>query len=95
MAFGPNINIKIVPAGSVSANFTSSFEGAGINQTIHRLYLDVNCDVSILTPYGNISSQISDKMLFAENIIVGDVPQAFYNLDGIKASDTVNLMNPK
>ncbi|MCL2859313.1 MAG: sporulation protein YunB [Oscillospiraceae bacterium] len=82
----------MVPAGVVSANFTSSFEGAGINQTIHRLYLDVNCDVSILTPYGGMSSEVDDKVLFAENIIVGEVPQSFYNLEGISPSDTLPLM---
>jgi len=54
--------------------------------------LNVDCDVSILTPYGSMSSEVDDKVLFAENIIVGDVPQAFYNLDGISPADTVPLM---
>lgn len=42
----------------------------GINQTIHRLYLDVSCEVSILTPYDTIEDTISNEVVLIENVIV-------------------------
>ena len=47
--FGPKINIKLIPIGNVITDVKSSFEEAGINQTIHRIYLDVTCIVNIVS----------------------------------------------
>lgn len=90
---GPNIKLKIVPVGSVETEFKSEFVSAGINQTIHRLYLIVNCDVSILTSYSTIDTNIENQVLFAENIIVGEVPDAYYNLEGIGREDILEVVN--
>ena len=57
---GPNINLKISPVGSVDTEFKSEFISVGINQTIHRLYLVVNCEVNILTAYNNNISSDED-----------------------------------
>lgn len=85
--FGPNITIKVIPRGNVLTDFKSEFVSAGINQTIHRLYLNVVCEVSIITPYSNIDTEILNQVLFAENIIVGTIPDSYYNLEGITQDD--------
>lgn len=66
---------------------------AGINQTIHRLYLDVECEVSVLNAYGSIETKISNQVLFAENIIIGEIPDSYYNLEGLKSSDILEVIN--
>jgi len=53
----------------------------GINQTIHRLYLDVICKVSIVTPYDIIETEITNQVLMGESVIVGDIPQTYLNLE--------------
>ena len=78
---GPRISIKINPAGSVETDFVSKFESAGINQTIHRLYLDVSCYVSIVTPYDIIETKITNQVLMGESVIVGNIPQTYLNLN--------------
>ena len=65
----------------------------GINQAIHRLYLDVECEVSILTAYGNIDTKILNQVLFAENIIIGEIPDSYYNLEGLGQDDVMEVMN--
>jgi len=65
----------------------------GINQTIHRLYLDVECDVNILNAYGTIDKKILNQVLFAENIIIGEIPDSYYNLEGIGEEDVLEVMN--
>ena len=52
----------------------------GINQTIHRLYLEVVCKVSIVTPYDIIETEIKNQMLMGESVIVGNIPEMYLNL---------------
>lgn len=90
---GPDINFKIVPVGSVETEFKSEFVSVGINQTMHRLYLVVNCEVNVLTAYNTIDTNIENQILFAENIIIGDIPDAYYNLEGIGKDDILEVVN--
>lgn len=50
---------------------------------MHRIYLQVDCEVSILTPFDNITQSISNQVLIAENVIVGNIPNTYYNLEGL------------
>ena len=92
-ASGPDIKIRVMPIGSVITNFRSEFVNSGINQTIHRLYLDVECEVSILTAYGSTETKILNQVLFAENIIIGEIPDSYYNLEGLGEGDVMEVIN--
>ncbi len=81
---GPKIKIKISTIGDVETDLRSEFKAEGINQTLHRIYLQVDCKVNILTPFDNISEKISNQVLLIENVIVGKIPDTFYNIDGLK-----------
>lgn len=89
---GPNIPIKISTSGTVLTKVRSEFENAGINQTIHRLYLDVTCNVSILTPYDVIEDSINNEIVLIENVIVGLVPDTYYNLEGMEKDNLVDIV---
>ena len=91
--WGPRINIKILPVGSVSTEFKSEFKTSGINQTIHRLYLDTICKISIITPYDVIEHEVLNKILLSEAVIVGQIPEAYYNLEGIDKNNTLELID--
>ena len=78
---GPNINIKIIPAGSVETDLRSEFVEQGINQTLHRVYLQVDCQVTIVTPYNEISKKISNQVLLIENVIIGNIPSTYLNIE--------------
>ena len=89
---GPSIPLKLSTTGSVVTKVRSEFESKGINQTIHRLYLDVICNVSILTPYDIIEDSIKNEILIIENVIVGIVPSTYYNLEGMEKNDLVDII---
>ena len=55
---GPQIPITISSMGNVETDLRSEFSEQGINQTLHRVYLQVVCEVSILSPYHNITYKI-------------------------------------
>ncbi|MEZ4357048.1 MAG: sporulation protein YunB [Eubacteriales bacterium] len=78
---GPNINIKFEPIGVATSKFYSDFESAGINQTRHCIYIDVETTFKIIV--GNSSQEVSTKseMLILETIIVGKVPETYLQAD--------------
>jgi len=55
--------------------------------------LDVECDVNILNAYGTIDKKILNQVLFAENIIIGEIPDTYYNLEGITGNDVLEVVN--
>lgn len=89
---GPNIPIKLSTIGNVETDFRSEFKSAGINQTLHRIYLQVDCKISILTPYNCIEDSIYNQVILAENIIVGNVPSSYYNLEGLDKNDALKIV---
>ena len=89
---GPGVPIRISSIGNVETDLRSEFSAQGINQTLHRVYLQVDCEVSILTPYNTISEKISNQVLLIENVIVGKIPSAYYNFEGIDSSSALELI---
>lgn len=80
---GPEIPVSIVPIGSVATEFATEFEACGINQTRHKVYLQLTASIRIVIPTGAKTTNVSANMLVAESIIVGGVPEGFvgYDLD--------------
>lgn len=89
---GPDIPIKMATVGNVETDLVSQFSQAGINQTLHRIYLNVSCKVTILTPFDTIDQNITNQVLIAEAVILGEVPSNYYNLNGIKSDDLIELI---
>jgi len=90
---GPKVPIRISSVGNVETDFKSEFSDAGINQTLHRVFLEVKCKVSILTPFNTIQEEIVNQVILAENIIVGKIPQSYYNLDGLKQDQAMEVID--
>ncbi|MBP3429036.1 MAG: sporulation protein YunB [Clostridia bacterium] len=74
---GPRIPVSIVPVGSIMTNFETEFEACGINQTRHKVYLELTASIRIVIPTGAKTTQVQANMLVAESIIVGGVPDGF------------------
>ena len=76
---GPSLNLRVTLAGNVKADFKSTFESAGVNQTRHRIYLDVGTSVYSFLPGINSTTDVNTDELVAETVIVGEVPQMMLN----------------
>lgn len=74
---GPKVNIIVSPVGTVNCTFTSTFETAGINQTLHRIYLNVESVVDLIIPTAHMEVATSTPILLCESVIIGKVPQTF------------------
>lgn len=80
---GPAFPVSILSIRNSDASFSSDFVEAGINQTLHQLNMQISVDVAVLvlgqTNYFTISSQV----VVAETIIVGQVPDTFFQTGGL------------
>ena len=78
---GPSITARALSVGTVSAEFDSRFTSAGVNQTLHRVWLEVSVPVTVLLPGGQIEVPVETSLCVAETVIVGQVPDAFLQLE--------------
>lgn len=76
---GPDINIKIYLVGSTQTQITSLFTESGINQTLHRLYLNISGSVAVAVPGLPSTINTSTQVLMSEMIIIGEVPPTYLN----------------
>lgn len=87
---GPVIPVEIISIRNSDAFFTSNFTQAGINQTLHQLSMSVLVDVSVLVLGETASFTVTSEVVVAETIIVGDVPDTFFQTGGTYGSQTEN-----
>ena len=74
---GPSLFVRMQAVGSASAAFRNQFTAAGINQTRHQIFLDVDVYMSILLPGMKTSTRVSNEIAVAETVIVGGVPDTY------------------
>lgn len=84
------IPVHVLSIRNSDASFESRFQQAGINQTLHRLMMEVNVDASILVLGQTESFSLTSEVVAAETVIVGEVPGTFLNTGGIYGTQTEN-----
>ena len=92
---GPRIVVKIMPVGTVNTEYKTEFISTGINQTRHRVFLEIKSKMTIVAPFTNKTVEVVNNVDVAETVLIGDVPDTFYNLQGINdftTDDTMNMM---
>ena len=75
---GPDIPIEIIPAGAVESRVFDRFEQAGINQTRHKIYLEIKTRVRIVIPLTFANAEVRTEVPLAEAVIMGEVPQVYF-----------------
>lgn len=91
---GPEIPIDVSVTGTVDTEIKSEFIAQGINQTLHRVYVQFECNMKIVTLLKDYTQTITNQVIVAEHVIVGNIPNSYYNLEGIrKESDAMNIID--
>ena len=85
-ARGPELHLRALALGTASAEFESEFTSAGINQTRHRLWLRLSVPVTVLLPGGGEEVAVDSRLCVAETVIVGQVPQTWFQTGGLPAA---------
>ena len=91
---GPTIPAKVTMVGTLDTEVKSEFLAKGINQTLHRIYVNFECYVKIITPIKNFEKKITNQVIIAEHVIVGNIPDTYYNLESFEnPEDTMETIN--
>lgn len=79
---GFSIPVHILSIRNSDASFESGFTEAGINQTLQQLTMHVLVDVAVLVLGQTESFTVSSQVVVAETIIIGQVPETFFQTGG-------------
>lgn len=77
---GPKVPIRISSIGNINTEVMSEFTSTGINQSIHRIFTNITCKIEVLTPFDTISNEIEEKIILAENVIIGNIPENYLDI---------------
>jgi len=78
---GPVINLNIIPGGFVSVpKIQDEFISAGINQTRHKLYLDLELELFLSAPFVQKKYLLNSEVPVVEVTILGKVPEVYFDL---------------
>ena len=94
--YGPQLKVSIEPIGTVYVNFKTDFEDAGINQTRHRIYLEVATKVKVVIPLTTDTKEVKAEIPICETVIVGDVPNSYINVpknDDMSVNPNIDISN--
>ncbi len=73
-AKGPVLTARSMSVGTIAAQFHSEFSQAGINQTLHRIYLEIVAPVTLMMAGDTLKTTVSNQICVSETVIVGSVP---------------------
>ena len=82
--YGVNLKIKTLPVGDVNIEYISHFDNVGINQTRHRIIIKISSKAKIIAPLTTVLDEYSKEVVLAETIIIGDIPDSYYNINGVE-----------
>ncbi len=90
--YGPEISFRVIPEGYVESELKSSFQTAGINQTLRQIVFEIKVTVTALIPGYSQTTDVTNSFQVAQTVIVGDVPESFTEVtDG--QSSTLSKLN--
>ena len=76
-AKGPEFKVHSMSVGTVHAEFQSELTGAGVNQTMHRIWLEVSIPLTLILPGERVETVARTRLCVAETVIVGEVPRGY------------------
>ena len=87
---GPNIPIKIAYNASANSEILSSLKECGINQTLHKIHINVYMDIIAFFPFHSETVKAESNCMLAESLIVGHVPQHYTKVISGDSRDVSN-----
>ncbi len=91
--YGPDIDIRLVPMGNIETKFETEFDSQGINQTKHTIYMNIQSTITVVAPFIGSSVQCNSTLTIAETIIVGDIPDTYYNVEDLEGAAQSGILD--
>ncbi|MDU4884293.1 MAG: sporulation protein YunB [Clostridium celatum] len=79
---GPKITVKMQQVGNITTSYESEFQSAGINQTRHKIYLNLTTTMRVIVPFNSKEVEVTCQIPVSDTIIVGKIPETAINMNG-------------
>lgn len=77
-SWGPGIPVRMIPVGGLRTTPVASFESAGINQTWHRVLLDIQVSIRVAVPLKSEEILVATQVPIVEEVFIGSVPSWYF-----------------
>lgn len=81
-AAGPVMHIRIIPVGAVVSDMRFDLQAQGINQVLHRIYIDLKVQMQVVAPFIQNVFEVHEQVPVTTELIQGEVPATFINWSG-------------
>ena len=88
---GFKIGMTVTPVGYACTSIISEFKEAGINQTLHRIIIEIDVVTDAVIPGFSTRVPVKTSIVAAETVIVGKIPEAYTHVVS-SDSDLVGLL---
>ena len=61
-SFGPDIPVRLVPAGNVKVDLNTQYQNAGINMILVEVYIRIIAEVSVIIPFDSEPEIVETKL---------------------------------
>ena len=78
---GPKLDVEVQFGGCAVTDIISEFKSAGINQTCHRILVNVSVNIYVYECGKNLTDTVECECCIAETVIVGAVPEAYVDFN--------------
>jgi sporulation protein YunB len=79
-SFGPDIPVRLVPAGAVKVDLNTRVQNAGINMILVEVFIHITAEVTIIIPFDSDPEIVETEIPISYVLVVGDTPM--YYVDG-------------
>jgi len=87
---GPKIDLNVNISCSCSIEVRNSFEYSGINQTMHKVMLDITTNVYVLSIGNTLTSEVFTSIPISETVIIGQIPEIYAGKEDSLWQDLIN-----
>ncbi|WP_438434124.1 sporulation protein YunB [Gorillibacterium sp. sgz500922] len=81
-SFGPDIPVRLQPAGAVKVDLNTRYENAGINMILVEVYIRIIAEVSVIIPFDSEPETVETELPISYLLVVGDTPMYYYDNKG-------------
>ncbi|SCW66576.1 sporulation protein YunB [Paenibacillus tianmuensis] len=78
-SFGPNIPIRLVPAGTAKVELNTRYQSAGINMILVEVYVHVTVEMTVIIPFDSAPEVVETELPVSYSLVVGDVPTYYFD----------------
>ncbi|MBC8081375.1 MAG: sporulation protein YunB [Gorillibacterium sp.] len=90
-SFGPDIPIRLEPAGAVKVDLNTRYQDAGINMILVEVYIRINVELTIIIPFDTAPEIVETELPISYLLVVGDTPMYYYDNKGNPLGDSPPL----